>query len=306
MQYYGVVRSKSFFAHHGIAGQKWGVKNGPPYPLERQRKSYREAKTIADSLTKDEKRHVFGSKAYSDSKYSVYRRVAKRDGKPSAFIEVFRDPDLKKDEGIAIVATNPKYRGKGDAKKLVSNLTKNMPDGINKIYWETDTSNKGSMHLAESNGFKRTKSNYADDANYVYKRKSRNLNGYSVKDVQNVLDQIPEFTNNHKTFKETIYRDVVPNGGFVEMYRLHEDPKIASFAAGVVPNKRGTGLAQKMINKAKSAAPSLGINRLEWYCEKKNQASWKAVRKAGFHIDNELSTNDWYTLAYDLKKRRSK
>lgn len=21
--------------HHGIKGQKWGVRNGPPYPLER-------------------------------------------------------------------------------------------------------------------------------------------------------------------------------------------------------------------------------------------------------------------------------
>lgn len=173
MQYYRVVYTGSFLAHHGIAGQKWGVKNGPPYPLERQRKSYREAKTIADSLSKDEKQHVFGSKAYSNSKYSVYRRVAKRNGKPSAFIEVFRDPDLKGDEGIAIVATNPKYRGKGDARKLVRNLTKYMPAGINKIYWETDTSNKGSMRLAESNGFKRTKSNYSDDANYVYKRRSK-------------------------------------------------------------------------------------------------------------------------------------
>ncbi len=24
----------SELAHHGIKGQKWGVKNGPPYPLE--------------------------------------------------------------------------------------------------------------------------------------------------------------------------------------------------------------------------------------------------------------------------------
>ena len=22
--------------HHGIEGQKWGVQNGPPYPLDRQ------------------------------------------------------------------------------------------------------------------------------------------------------------------------------------------------------------------------------------------------------------------------------
>lgn len=36
MAYYGVVRDFSILEHHGIPGQKWGVKNGPPYPLERQ------------------------------------------------------------------------------------------------------------------------------------------------------------------------------------------------------------------------------------------------------------------------------
>lgn len=24
------------FLHHGIEGQKWGVRNGPPYPLDRK------------------------------------------------------------------------------------------------------------------------------------------------------------------------------------------------------------------------------------------------------------------------------
>jgi len=25
-----------YLEHHGVKGQKWGVKNGPPYPLYRQ------------------------------------------------------------------------------------------------------------------------------------------------------------------------------------------------------------------------------------------------------------------------------
>lgn len=28
-----------FLAHHGISGQKWGVKHGPPYPLDRNTSS---------------------------------------------------------------------------------------------------------------------------------------------------------------------------------------------------------------------------------------------------------------------------
>lgn len=34
--------TEEFLMHHGIDGQKWGVRNGPPYPLEKgQKKKYR-------------------------------------------------------------------------------------------------------------------------------------------------------------------------------------------------------------------------------------------------------------------------
>lgn len=26
---------KYYISHHGIEGQKWGVRNGPPYPLDK-------------------------------------------------------------------------------------------------------------------------------------------------------------------------------------------------------------------------------------------------------------------------------
>lgn len=33
-----------FLAHHGILGQKWGRRNGPPYPLDAQDHSASEKK----------------------------------------------------------------------------------------------------------------------------------------------------------------------------------------------------------------------------------------------------------------------
>lgn len=39
-----------YLAHHGILGQKWGKKNGPPYPLNETQKSNAEKKNESPLL----------------------------------------------------------------------------------------------------------------------------------------------------------------------------------------------------------------------------------------------------------------
>ena len=41
-----VDAAKGFIKHHGIKGQKWGVKNGPPYPL----KGFENANSLSDHM----------------------------------------------------------------------------------------------------------------------------------------------------------------------------------------------------------------------------------------------------------------
>lgn len=45
---------KKSFAHHGILGQKWGVRNGPPYPLNPSDHSAAEKKAASEKSTKGE------------------------------------------------------------------------------------------------------------------------------------------------------------------------------------------------------------------------------------------------------------
>ena len=52
-----------YLAHHGIKGQKWGVKNGPPYPLDRTAHDY---VVTGGSLSKEEKRQQRIDKVKSD------------------------------------------------------------------------------------------------------------------------------------------------------------------------------------------------------------------------------------------------
>lgn len=41
---YGQIYRSDYLAHHGVAGQKWGQRNGPPYPLDEKAHSASEKK----------------------------------------------------------------------------------------------------------------------------------------------------------------------------------------------------------------------------------------------------------------------
>jgi hypothetical protein len=51
-QYYGVVQMEDIIEHHGIKGMKWGVRNGPPYPIgSKTRKAMAKARTNKGKIT---------------------------------------------------------------------------------------------------------------------------------------------------------------------------------------------------------------------------------------------------------------
>lgn len=139
--------------------------------------------------------------------------------------------------------------------------------------------------------------------NYIPVGNRTITNGYTAKDVQKYFDSIPkgdvEYGLKHKNYKETIYRDMAPGRkGFIEMYKSHEDPKLASIAVSVHPSYRNKGYASKLLEKAKLNMNDLNIDRLEYYVKKSNLPSVALAQKCGFKVDNNFSTEDWYTLFY--------
>lgn len=53
---YKLSEDSDFLMHHGIKGQKWGVENGPPYPLNPSKDySKAEQKANAKILAKEYK-----------------------------------------------------------------------------------------------------------------------------------------------------------------------------------------------------------------------------------------------------------
>ena len=59
------------FLHHGIQGQKWGVKNGPPYPLDEKASSNSKSKTV-----NNDKKAINNTKIiFNDSKSDEARHL---------------------------------------------------------------------------------------------------------------------------------------------------------------------------------------------------------------------------------------
>lgn len=72
MREYAVIR------HHGIKGQKWGVTNGPPYPLGQQQKSAKEKRFEESSGSHKTKAESSGRKKYwTDARKARAKKVVK-------------------------------------------------------------------------------------------------------------------------------------------------------------------------------------------------------------------------------------
>lgn len=164
--------------HHGVTGQKWGVKNGPPYPLYRKdpvkyraiRRVQRAAKTkskvdsIVNSLSeKDKKRLGVGSDgeylSIEAGEHVMKRFIMEEKDTPIAFLDVFDEGQNDKGKtnvSVALAVANDQH-GKGYGSKVA----KKGSDWINKhldefgmVLWTTASDNVASQRLAEKNGWK--------------------------------------------------------------------------------------------------------------------------------------------------------
>ena len=156
--------------HHGILGMKWGVRNGPPYPLNPEKYSDQEKKALKDELqdrsTDYYKRRVKRELKYCDDVNAVVDTLSqdekrllgmRKDEKKwfsdngieraetvSNIAKTFIQYDGKKpvsfleiwdngtDIGEIVIATDPKYRGTGVTKKNVEKAKKwfNSPSNL--------------------------------------------------------------------------------------------------------------------------------------------------------------------------------
>ena len=172
-----------FLCHHGIKGQKWGVrryqnKDGTLTKAGKERLTYRnniirnepysdDVNKIVNSLSDKEKKllgaslnedwRIKDSENYYDQLTNIAKTFVQKSGDtPVSMLEIWTNGS---DVGQIAIATlnDEKYRGKGYASKNVENAIKWVDRYGNKtvreLEWIAEKSNAGSNALAKKFGF---------------------------------------------------------------------------------------------------------------------------------------------------------
>lgn len=187
----------NYLIHHGIKGQKWGVrrfqnKDGSLTVKGKERRIYsrnvkrnleyvHDKNEIVKSLSKEEK-NLLGASLDEDwipeehaveiSSNIAKTFLTKYNDKPISFLEIWTNGGRT---GQIALATRPdeEYRGKGYAsenvKKAIDWVERYGYKSIDELEWWADVSNEASNKLAKKYGFEFVRTG-ADDTANLYKR----------------------------------------------------------------------------------------------------------------------------------------
>lgn len=192
----------NYLSHHGIKGQKWGVRrfqnpDGTYTTYGKQRRNLgnnvkrnkpytKDVNEIVDTLT-DKEKELLGAPLHekwiepdveSQTLVNKAKTIVQREGNtPVSFIELWTDESTTAQIAIA-TRNDPKYRGKGYADMNVEQAIKWTEKygntSIKELQWIAENSNTKSLELAKKHGFVKDKVQNYDDYTY-FTRKNPNF-----------------------------------------------------------------------------------------------------------------------------------
>jgi len=133
-QYY-IARTEdsNYFEHHGILGQKWGKKNGPPYPLDAKDHSASEKKAGNSGWTNDAKKSMSNEEL---------RKAVNRKNLENQYHRLASSTGTTGKANDAIDVANKTLRTTGKVARAVATGNRYKADGKNEAIEDDDTLTK--------------------------------------------------------------------------------------------------------------------------------------------------------------------
>ena len=119
--------------HHGIKGQKWGVRNGPPYPLGSDVSTGSRLKIKSNNINSGWSKESIKEKDYGDYKYIEKSTSLKNDGTKNMSKKLDDEIDKKDYEAVRPVGDNITKYGIQLAMAKYKNDSKLYNECLNKL-----------------------------------------------------------------------------------------------------------------------------------------------------------------------------
>lgn len=130
-----------YISHHGIEGQKWGVRNGPPYPLDyndhtkaEQKHMRKDAARLTKELNKADSARAYAMRDVTEKGRAISRRDAKikklrsDNNRVKAYKESIKESKalLRSGKGLMSKDGREVYLNNDDVKKMLANEQANL------------------------------------------------------------------------------------------------------------------------------------------------------------------------------------
>lgn len=286
-------------SHHGIKGQQWGKRNGPPYPLNSKQsvsqESYQKLNDIYRSMSSSDRRLIDPDSKDGDGyfpDYHTYTRQTAYNGlTDDGFIVAEKIPSNKNVDGTrgVEIGIGVISKGQGTGTRLVEDMKSwfNNQDEFDTMWWPVDKNNAASTALAKKCGF--IKDPYGDNYIYANKDTMKKL-GIPPKNTE----MLPNYNGSAYFISSndslTTLEPRVPKNFFTENgYEDSNTPRI-SFAPSV--DKCLAGLSQNVDGQTFSVYEPVDISKHTVY-----KPNSKAVP------DSSITDELWICESVPLKKK---